>query len=198
MDIMLDALNQHGTMCQISCPCGLPNELLAMERNLQVGISGLEGAGEGLFLEPEEKEVPKGTRLCLYMDKLVNLESPSSSDDYSISVAVNAVTGIADAEECHNIFYGPKCNNKSFVDRILSIDYNVPQGCSTARGISTLNPTTLESMYSQRKEYQASSSNCKFSRRNATTGIMRQDNFERKQSFTCNFNDRKCKFRKIR
>ena len=81
MDIMLDAPNQHGMMCRISCPRGLPNELLAMERILQVGISGLEGAGEG--------------------DKVVN--------------------------------------------------YNVPQGCS-ARGISTLNPTTLDSMFSQRKK----------------------------------------------
>ena len=162
VDIMLDAPNQHGTMCRISCPRGLPNELLAMERNLRVGISGLEGAGEGLFLEPQEKEVPKGTRLCLYLDKLVNLESPSSSGDYSISVAVNAVTGIADAEECHDIFFGPKCNDKSFVDTILSIDYNVPQGRST-RGISTLNPTSLDSMFSLRKKYQASSSNCKFS-----------------------------------
>ena len=106
------------------------------------------------------------------MDKLVNLESPSSSGDYSISVAVNAVTGIADADECHNIFYGPKYNNKSFVNTILSIDYNVPQGRSTARGISTLNLTTLDSMFSQRKKYQASSSNCKFSRRNTTTGIL--------------------------
>ena len=162
MDIMLDAPNQHGTMCRISCPRGLPNELLAMERNLGVGINGLEGAGEGLFLEPQEKEVPKGTQLCLYLDKLVNLESPSSSGDYSISVAVNAVTGIADAEECHNIFFGLKCNDKSFVDTILSIDYNVPQGRST-RGISTLNPTSLDSMLSLRKKYQASSSNCKFS-----------------------------------
>ena len=48
--------------------------------------------------------MPKRTRLLLYMEKLVDLESPSSSDDYSISVAVNAVTGIADAEEYHNIF----------------------------------------------------------------------------------------------
>ena len=96
------------------------------------------------------------------MDKLVNLESSSCSGDYSISVAVNAVTGIGDAEECHNIFYGPKCNDKSFVDTILSIDYNVPQGRST-RCISTLNPTTLDSMFSQRKKYQASPSNCKFS-----------------------------------
>ena len=31
-----------------------------------------------LFLEPQEKEVPKGTQLCPDMDKLVNLESPSS------------------------------------------------------------------------------------------------------------------------
>ena len=50
--LMLDASNQHGTMCQISCPRGLPDELLGMERNLLVGISGLECAGEGLFLEP--------------------------------------------------------------------------------------------------------------------------------------------------
>ena len=49
VDIMLDALNQHGTMCRISCPCGLLNELLAMERNLRVGISGLEGAGKDYF-----------------------------------------------------------------------------------------------------------------------------------------------------
>ena len=90
----------------------------------------MEGAGEGLFLEPQEKKVPKGTRLCRYLDKLVNLESRSSSGDYSISIAVNDVTGIADAEDCHDIFYGPKCNDKSFVDTILSIDYNVPQGCS--------------------------------------------------------------------
>ena len=56
-----------------------------------------------IVLEPQEKEVPKGTWLCLYFNKLVNLESPSSSGDYSTSVAVKAVTGIADAEECHNI-----------------------------------------------------------------------------------------------
>ena len=61
------------------------------------------------------------------MDKLVNLKSPSSSGDYLISVAANAMTGIADAEECQNGFYGPKCKDKSFVDTILSIDYNVPQ-----------------------------------------------------------------------
>ena len=121
-----------------------------MERNLQVGISGLEGAGEGLFLEPQEKEFPKGTKLCLYVDKLVNLKSPSSTGDYSISVAVNAVTCIADAEECHNTFYGPKCNDKSFVDTILSIDCNVRQG-RFMRGKSTLNPTTLDSMFSQGK-----------------------------------------------
>ena len=68
-----------------------------------------------------------GTQLCLYMDKLVNLKSPSSSSDSSTSVAVNAVTGIADAEECHNIFYGPKCKDKSLLDTILSNDYNVPK-----------------------------------------------------------------------
>ena len=82
VDITLDATNQHETMCRISCPCGLPNELLAMERNLRVGISGLEDAGEGLFLEPLEREVPKGTQLWLYVDKPVNLESPSSAGDY--------------------------------------------------------------------------------------------------------------------
>ena len=61
------------------------------------------------------------------MDKLVDVKSPSSSGDYLISVAANAVTGIADAEECQNVFYGPKCKDKSFVDTILSIDYNVLQ-----------------------------------------------------------------------
>ena len=144
VDIMLDATNQHETMCGISCSCGLPNELLAMERNLWVGISGLEDAGEGLFLEPQEKEVRKGTQLWLYVDKPVNLESPSSAGDYSISVAVNAVTAIADADECHSIFYGTKCNNKSFVNTIMPIDYHVAQ-CRSTRGISTLNPTSPDS-----------------------------------------------------
>ena len=74
---------------------------------------------------------------------------------------MNAVSAIADAEECHNIFYEPKCNNESFVNTNLSMDYNVPQGGSM-RGISTLNPTNLDSMFSQQKTYLACSSNCKY------------------------------------
>ena len=109
-------------------------------------ISGLEDAGEGSFLEPQEKEVPKGTWLWLYLEKLVNLESPSSSGDYSISVAVRAMTGIAGAEECHHNFRGPKCNNKSFFDPILSINYNMPQGCAK-QGKSNLNQTFLDFMF---------------------------------------------------
>ena len=61
------------------------------------------------------------------MDKLVDVKSHSSSGDYLTSVAANAVTAIADAEECQNVFYGPKCKDKSFVESILSIDYNVQQ-----------------------------------------------------------------------
>ena len=60
VDIMFHAPNQHSTMCQIPCPHALPNKLLAMERNLLVVISGLEGAGEGLFLEPQERRSPRG------------------------------------------------------------------------------------------------------------------------------------------
>ena len=60
VDIMLHAPNQHRTMCQIPCPHALPNKLLAMERNLLVVISGLEGAGEGLFLAPQERRSPRG------------------------------------------------------------------------------------------------------------------------------------------
>ena len=83
------------------------------------------------------------------MDKLVNVESPSTSGDYPISVAVNDVTGIADAEEYHKLFLGPKCDDKSFIDTMLSIDYNVPQGQSK-RGIRNLNPATLNSMFRDR------------------------------------------------
>ena len=57
---------------------------------------------------------------------------------------MNAVTAIVDADECHNIFYGPKCNNKSVVNTIMSIDYHVAQ-CRSTRGISTLNPTSPDS-----------------------------------------------------
>ena len=35
-EIMLDALNQRWAIRHISCPRGLPNELLAKERNLRV------------------------------------------------------------------------------------------------------------------------------------------------------------------
>ena len=60
VDIMLYAPNQHRTRCQIPCPRALPKKLLAMERNLLVVISRLEGAGEGLFLEPQERRSPRG------------------------------------------------------------------------------------------------------------------------------------------
>ncbi len=133
-----------------------------MEKNLRVGVRGMEGSGEGSLLIPREEEIPARTRLCLYMGKLIDHESPHSSGDYSISVSVNAVTGTADAEEYHNIFFGPKCNDKSFVDTFLSIDYDVPEGRST-RGKRNLNPTTIDSIFQRKSFYQNASSNCKFS-----------------------------------
>ena len=73
VDITLYAPNHHRTMCRIPCPHGLSNELLAMERNLLVGIGGLEGAGEGFFSEPQERRSPWGhSYACMRISLLIS------------------------------------------------------------------------------------------------------------------------------
>ncbi len=82
---------------------------------LSVRESTIEGAGDGLFLEPQKEVVPKGTRLCVYMDRFYARPNPNSSNDYLISrEGRGQLKQQIDAEQFHDIFLGPKANDRSF------------------------------------------------------------------------------------
>ena len=64
------------------------------------------GASEGIFLEPKPRRIPRGIKLCLYMDKLINFLSVVSSQDYTLEMRRSREKWLlfAEAEKCYDVF----------------------------------------------------------------------------------------------
>ena len=86
------------------------SEVLINERMLRVGESTKREAWDGLFLKPQPRRIPRGRKMCLYMDKLFNALSVVSSQDYTLEMRHRGKKKLlyADAEKCLYVFLALK------------------------------------------------------------------------------------------
>eukprot|EP00795_Rhopilema_esculentum_P006545 gene6545-12029_t len=168
--VALRQAGPFGSDCVIVTPPRICSEVLANERMLRVGESTIRGAGDGLFLKPQPRRIPRGTKLCLYMDKLFNSLSVVSSQDYTLEMRRRGKKKLlyADAEKCHDVFLGPKCNDKSFGSVFGRIDFgSLDCSVSATRGRRALGQAvtvhSLDTFFTEFRKVEEDVSNCHFS-----------------------------------
>ena len=86
------------------------SEVRTSERMVRVGESTKSGAWDWLFLKPQPRRIQRGSKMCLYMDKLFNALSVVSSQDYTLEMRHRGKKKLlyADAEKCLYVFLAPK------------------------------------------------------------------------------------------